>query len=143
MFTTNESGRSPLLKALYEPNEHCWNFVSLEIWIPWYLVTLEIDYGEEGRFAETLFLHSLRYIEQLASSTNQTIISVQLVKPHKDSRRRWQLEDVISINEVTSDDSATLIALNLASGEVFIGDTYDILEKSEMTFAHKSKIWPT
>ena len=53
MFMTHEKDRSPLPKSFFDANEHCWNHVTVDVWLPWYLVTVEFNYDINQSFVST------------------------------------------------------------------------------------------
>lgn len=141
MFLTHEDGKSPLPESFFEANEHCWNYVTLDIWLPWYLATVEFNYDIEHTFVRTLFLHRTEQLEGLAQSTDRTLIRLQVVQPCTDKRRGWQLEDVLGITKISAEHSNDFIELDFAIGKMSKSIFGESTESDNIKVIKKVSIW--
>jgi len=89
------------MDAVLGDDQHYWNAVSLDIWIPWFLVTIEELSIEDASFATTLFVHSERQIANLIAMGDILVVRIQKVKPSKDKHRGWQFEEVLAVRAAT------------------------------------------
>lgn len=118
MFYTNENARSSLPAGFFDDNEHCWDCVSLEIWVPWFLVSVEATYDSDV-FMNALFIHKTEQLQWLAQRTDQKLVRIQLAKPQEDKNSGWQLEEVIGITLHSPSTSRGFLVLDLADGKTF------------------------
>ena len=67
MFETIESAKVTIPYGLYEPDERSWWYVKLSLHIPWFLVTCEIDYGDDEKLTQMLFITQVKHLLELKS----------------------------------------------------------------------------
>jgi len=80
MFHTRKNGRVSLPAALFDDDQHCWNYVSLEIWAPWFIVTVQETEEADGFWDSTQLLHQIKQLIDLTERSDRKLSLVQLVQ---------------------------------------------------------------
>jgi len=122
MFETDETGRSALSALFAEEGHNSWDYVTLGLFVPWWIVTIESNEGEEGRWYKTILVKAVQQIHALGSRADVCLKRIQMVQPDPCEAGGWELYEVVKINVSTeekklSGDSIEIIQYELSNGE--------------------------
>jgi len=83
MFETYSHAKVEIPEVLKEPDEQAWWYVKLNLHIPWFYVTCDIDYGNDEILTQMLLITQVKHLAEANRSKTITIKHVDLVIPRK------------------------------------------------------------
>lgn len=83
MFETYSHAKVEIPEVLKEPDEQAWWYVKLNLHIPWFYVTCDIDYGNDEILTQMLLITQVKHLDEANRSKTITIKHVDLVIPRK------------------------------------------------------------
>ncbi|ASJ72124.1 hypothetical protein IMCC3135_10150 [Granulosicoccus antarcticus IMCC3135] len=109
--------------GLYDEGEYSWDHVTLGIFVPWWLVSIEVDLDGDGTWRQTQMLKHVQQIVSLESESNVTLRRVQQISPHFENNHGWEMIDVKKIvlcnngNNIAK-EPVEFIQYELTNGEI-------------------------
>lgn len=141
MFLTHEATKSKLPAGFFAPGQHCWDSVSLDLWLQWFLATVEV-FDETGQSTmSTLFLHRDYQLRELFECSNLKLIRFQAVKPCKEKEPGWRIEEVITIRQITFSDDEDILECETDKGSVFTAANFTDAESSNAKILQQKIVW--
>jgi len=100
MFETNNMSRMNNPLTLLGDDNYLWSNVSLRLHVPWFYVVYNIDYEDDSKNLEILFVSN---IKELINMSNEIIVHIEqvyLVSPgHLNKCDKWMMEPIDKILE--------------------------------------------
>lgn len=118
MFITHESGRLHYADELFAPGVESWDYVTLDFWVPWFIVTLNSVDEDGNPWSSPVCLHRVAQLAEATQDSGSTVSRVQLLSPIDSHPRGWHLDEVSEVNRCFQDsDESYLYELVFVSGQ--------------------------
>lgn len=140
LFTTENAGANQLYSGLLGPGFNCWDHVTVEIWVPWFIVTLLTEDGGI-ELSSSVFLHQPIQIEGLVDSENSHVDRVQLMQPDKKLCSGWDLREVIEISKVSTQSAAIKYYEVVLTDDLVINFPRDFEQLPDEQITSKKTLW--
>lgn len=118
MFITHENGRQQFASGLFGPGIDSWNYMTIDIWVPWFIVTVDTADEDGDVWSSSMCLHRVRQLEELIQDSDSTIVRLHLISPTEEHPKGWQMDEVSDLNCCVLDaNDPCVYELVLVSGQ--------------------------
>lgn len=98
MFETYSHAKVEIPEGLREPDEHAWWYVKLNLHIPWFYVTCDINYGNDEILTQMLLITQVEHLLEVKKSKSHMIKHIDLVIPNKmNGGDKWKMSPLSEI----------------------------------------------
>lgn len=91
------------------------------LFVPWWIVTVEINEGEEGTWNKTILVKAVQQIQALSKPADVCLKRIQMLRPDSTESSGWELCEVVKMYVGTekklSGNSYEIIQYELSNGE--------------------------
>ena len=100
MFETNDMSRMNNPLTLLGDDNYLWSNVSLRLHVPWFYVVYSIDYEDDSKNLDILFVSNIKELINMSNEIIVHIDQVYLVSPgHLNKSDKWMMEPIDKIME--------------------------------------------